>query len=109
VCQAADCQEPSTLSWERHATFEEGTALITSGDLPAGIDLDVLRLPVDACDNHRVNRTLAGHVHAADCTAPPATPIVFGEPDPDIPRSVAPDLSGGECGCAVDPIVEEPA
>lgn len=106
MCQATGCPNPSTLSWERHATPDEGQALIDSGDLPPGFDTAVLKLPVDACDEHRVTRTLAGHTHAADCTAPPATPIVFGSTDG--PPHLWPELSGGDCGCTVDPIVEEP-
>jgi hypothetical protein len=79
----AECPEPSTMSWQRHATDAEGDALIASGDLPPGFDTSVLLLPVDACDDHRVNDDLAALVHAADCTAPPA--------------------ADGECDCTPDP------
>lgn len=104
MCRAPDCPNPSTLSWERHATEAEGAELISNGDLPNGFDVSTIKLPVDACDDHRVNSDLATRTHAADCTAPPATPIEFG--DPVGPRAVPAELSGGLCNCTPDPVAE---
>lgn len=91
-CPVTDCPNPATRSWQRYATEDERAALIAAGEI--GPDDTPVLLPMVGCTDHKLNRELAAATHQATCTAPPATPIVYGPGNQE--------LSGGLCNCSPD-------
>lgn len=68
-CNATNCAQPATHSWQRHATQAELDQYIASGDLPPGTT-DALVM-VLACADHTLEPDQRAQTHASACAAPP--------------------------------------
>jgi len=86
-CGFTGCSNPGEVQWRRRLTPDELDALIhqdppVAGPVPTA---ETTTRAVYACGQHAIGMDLAGHVHAATCTAPEAK-----------------QLPG--CGCTPEPV-----